>query len=1000
MRPLRFWFFASALCATMLTDAAFAQQPTTYPAPLLKSVFPPGGRAGTTVEVTVEGADLDGATDLYFSAPGLKAERIPDPPADPKKKAPAPPAKFKVTVPAGAPVGIHDVRVIGKWGISNPRAFAVGELPEVAEKEPNSDVPQAQPVELGCVANGAIGDRTDVDYFAFAGKKGQRVVVHCAASSIDSRLTAHLQLFGPDGRALGSNHFYRDRDALVSAELPADGDYQVRVCDFAYLGGGAEYPYRLTISTGPWLDAAFPPAVPAGKATPVTLYGRNLPGGEPDPACPGRQKLTVTVNAPAAPAPFPGRLLPRAGTVDGFAYRLPGSNPLFLTLTDGPAVLDNGNNDTPEQAQPVAVPCDVCGRFEKRGDRDYYSFEAKKGETVVIEGFADRVRSTNDLYFFIFRARDGQTVGEFDTHPDVPTTVDRFFTHTDDPLAKFTAPEDGAYHLVVRARDAATGTEPRDVYRVSLRRERPDFRLVLVGNHDNGAGFTLHRGSSQAVQVVCFRQDGFDGEVTLSAEGLPPGVTCEPQVVGPKVQQAAIVLTASAGAKDWAGEFRVTGSATVDGKKLTRAAHSGCLVFPSGNNAAAVSRLSRSQCLAVRDPGPFRLTADQKELAAPVGGAATVKVKVDAQKADMKDAVSVTLFVGPAQQNGRPLNVGAVNVTPNKDGTLRLALPANTPPGRYTLVFRGSGKYALDGADKKKRNTQYAAVSAPVALTVFNSACELALAPASVSVRPGGEAAVAVTVKRLHGYNGPLTLELVAPQGSSGVSAAQVTVPAGASQAKLVLKVAANAKPAADLAFLIRATAKIDNSTLREESKLSVTVGDAAPKPDSPKQGTKAEALLPDGAAGWRYAAEIKGDDWLKPDFDDKAWKEVKAPLGNGEAEVATRKGTELPEKGKAVYCRRAFDAPAELLKQKGATFRLKVASDNSAVVYLNGKVLDEDSGDHEFSYWNRDVVIPVERLKPGRNVIAVRVENTAGSSDLYLDLSVIAEVPGAGPGK
>jgi hypothetical protein len=282
-------------------------------------------------------------------------------------------------------------------------------------------------------------------------------------------------------------------------------------------------------------------------------------------------------------------------------------------------------------------------------------------------------------------------------------------------------------------------------------------------------------------------------------------------------------------------------------------------------------------------------------------------------------------------------------------------------------------------------------VSAPVVLAVFSSACELTLGAGSASVRPGGEAAVTVTVKRLQGYTGPVALELVVPSGSSGVSAANVTVPAGVDRTKLVLKATANAKPASDLAFLVRATAKIDNATLREEAKLTVTVGDAAPKAD-----VKTEALLADGAADWRYEAGVKGDDWIKPDYDDKKWKAVKAPLGNGEAEIATRKGTEVPEKGQTVFCRRGFDVPADLLKQKGVSFRLKVASDNSAVVYLNGKVLDEDSGDHEFRYWNRDVAIPVERLKAGRNVIAVRVENAAGSSDLYFDLTVVAETPTA----
>ena len=31
-----------------------------------------------------------------------------------------------MTIPADAPLGIHDVRVVNEWGISNPRAFLVG----------------------------------------------------------------------------------------------------------------------------------------------------------------------------------------------------------------------------------------------------------------------------------------------------------------------------------------------------------------------------------------------------------------------------------------------------------------------------------------------------------------------------------------------------------------------------------------------------------------------------------------------------------------------------------------------------------------------------------------------------------------------------------------------------------------------------------------------------------------------------------------------------------
>src|SRR5204863_7929904 len=114
-----------------------------------------------------------------------------------------------------------------------------------------------------------------------------------------------------------------------------------------------------------------------------------------------------------------------------------------------------------------------------------------------------------------------------------------------------------------------------------------------------------------------------------------------------------------------------------------------------------------------------------------------------------------------------------------------------------------------------------------------------------------------------------------------------------------------------------------------------------------------------------------------------------------GEAEIAKRKGTLVNEKGVNFVFRRAFDVPADVLAQKGATFRVRVASDDHADVYLNGTLVDHDPvDDHEFAYWNRDVEIPLKLVASGRNVVAVFVKNHVGSSDIYLDMELTAEVP------
>ena len=47
------------------------------PVARLLTVFPPGGAAGATVEVTVSGADLEQAAQLRFTSSGIQAEHKP-----------------------------------------------------------------------------------------------------------------------------------------------------------------------------------------------------------------------------------------------------------------------------------------------------------------------------------------------------------------------------------------------------------------------------------------------------------------------------------------------------------------------------------------------------------------------------------------------------------------------------------------------------------------------------------------------------------------------------------------------------------------------------------------------------------------------------------------------------------------------------------------------------------------------------------------------------------
>jgi hypothetical protein len=173
----------SASIVILAASVAHAQ----LPMPRLNSIFPCGTQKGTTVECIVAGSDLDGATGLYFSHGGITAQ-------------PAGNGKFKVTVAKDVPVGKYDVRIIAPPGLSNFRAFVVGDWPEALEKEPNDDLKTAQRVTLPVVVNGRVDKQTDLDHYVFTAKKGQRVLINCWAWRIDSQLDATLRLYAPTAR--------------------------------------------------------------------------------------------------------------------------------------------------------------------------------------------------------------------------------------------------------------------------------------------------------------------------------------------------------------------------------------------------------------------------------------------------------------------------------------------------------------------------------------------------------------------------------------------------------------------------------------------------------------------------------------------------------------------------------------------------------------------------------------------------------------------------------
>ena len=367
----------------LIASSALAQLPT----PELKSIYPPGAKQGSSVEVTIGGGNLEGPATLMFAHSGITATPKMSPNALGKEKPVA--NQFVVAVAADVPAGVYEARVVSRFGVSNPRSFEVGEMDEMMDDGSNKTIDKARALELGTVVNGRV-DAGSRDYYKLALKAGQRVLIECSADQLDSRMDATMVVYNAAGRELVRDRDTTGRDPLIDFEAPADGDYIVGLYDFVYAGGG-DYYYRLAAHTRPHVDFVFPPSGIAGSTGKYTVYGRNLPNGQPaDEMEMGGgtlQKLTVDITLPKESAPLLTNARLAGAALDGAIYQLKTSagaaNPVTIYFANDPVITEAGDNDEPAKAQKLAVPLRVRRPVLSEARRGLGSVRRQKRRCVL-----------------------------------------------------------------------------------------------------------------------------------------------------------------------------------------------------------------------------------------------------------------------------------------------------------------------------------------------------------------------------------------------------------------------------------------------------------------------------------------------------------------------------------------------------------------------------------------------------------------------------------------
>ena len=288
--------------------------------PRLNSLFPAGGQLGTTVDIAIQGSNLEGAHALIVEGdPGITAHLYPaggevDETHKPVFEANCgqchelrspnnrsmTPAQWEVTVQrmitergaeidkaaetqiiayltsaarAGggltaavtigpdAPIGTREVRVVGKHGSSTAWPFEVSETPNVLETESNNTPETATPIELPSLINGLINPGGDADYYLFQGTEGQRCVFSVNAYRLNNMsqqfFNPTVSVFDAKGTELARSNGFYSLDPLLDVTLPEDGFYVLRIRDLLHRGN-PDSVYRLTGGVLPYNTYLFP----------------------------------------------------------------------------------------------------------------------------------------------------------------------------------------------------------------------------------------------------------------------------------------------------------------------------------------------------------------------------------------------------------------------------------------------------------------------------------------------------------------------------------------------------------------------------------------------------------------------------------------------------------------------------------------------------------------------------------------------------------------------
>lgn len=762
--------------------------------PVLTSMQPYGFQRGTEVVTKLGGARLSDAQALLLYRPGIEVKEL--------KATGDKEVEVKLAIAPNCPMGFHAMRIRTATGISNLQTVSVGALPEVAEAEPNSDFASPQLIDMNSTVNGVVTNE-DVDYFAVEAKKGQRLSVELEGVRLGMPPNNNT-FFDPFVAVLDAKRFEIARsddtsllqqDGLCSLVVPEDGTYVIEVRESSYRGSNL-CKYRLHVGNFPRPTAVFPGGGRPGESMEVRWIG--------DAAGEFRSPVTIPTGEGPVHELF-------AEDDHGIA-----PSPLRIRVNNLANVLEAEPNDARDKAQTFAAPAALNGVIERPGDVDHFQFTAKKDQTYDVRVFArTTLRSPLDSVLSISRSNGAGVGGNDDSGGP-------------DSYLRFKAPADDDY--VIAVRDQLADGAPDFVYRVEVTPIERRLTLSLPERiRYKPMTVSVPRNNRFAMMVNAAREN-FGGELELTLENLPPGITCDPVKMAGNLSSVPVIFSATADGPLAGSLANLIGRSTDPNVPVTGQLKQRTMLVRGQNNRDVWGHDADRVSVALTDEAPFSIEVVQPKV--PIVRNGSMQLKVMARRAEgFDEPIAIFMLYNPPGIGSS----GSISIPKGKtEGTIPLTANGNARIGQWPLIVLGRSKVA--GGDVEVASQE---ANLEIADVFFTFAFEKSAAELDQ------ETDVLVRVEKKRDFPGTATAELLGlPAKTSLVDSKPLEFTKDDESLVFKIKVGADARPGKYQTLVCRATVTMQGEPIVQtlgSGELRVDKP-LPPKADAPKPEQKQDA--------------------------------------------------------------------------------------------------------------------------------------------------------------